>query len=77
MAFFIDHPVVDVQEMRIQPYFCVKQGNYFFSLFLGHPVYIQDNSVEKNQRLKKRVFFLFCLHELVYNGLFHDPYFTC
>ena len=30
--------LVDVQEIRIQPYFCVKQGDYFFSLFLGHPV---------------------------------------
>ena len=31
--------LVDVQEIRIQPYFCIKQGDYFFSLFLGHPVY--------------------------------------
>ena len=31
--------LVNVQEIRIQPYFCVKQGDYFFSLFLGHPVY--------------------------------------
>ena len=30
--------LVDVQEIRIQPYFCIKQGDYFFSLFLGHPV---------------------------------------
>ena len=30
--------LVNVQEIRIQPYFCVKQGDYFFSLFLGHPV---------------------------------------
>ena len=30
--------LVDVQEIRIQPYFCDKQGDYFFSLFLGHPV---------------------------------------
>ena len=32
--------LVDVQEIRIQPYFCVKQGDYFFSLFLGHPVFV-------------------------------------
>ena len=31
--------LVDVQEIRIQPHFCVKQGDYFFSLFLGHPVF--------------------------------------
>ena len=28
--------LVNVQEIRIQPNFCVKQGD--FSLFLGHPV---------------------------------------
>ena len=38
-----DHPhtanaTVDEQEIRIQPYFCTKQGDYFFSLFLGPPV---------------------------------------
>ena len=33
--------LVDVQEIRIQPYFCIKQGDYFFSLFLGHRVYIR------------------------------------
>ena len=30
--------LVDVQEIRIQHYFCIKQGDYFFSVFLGHPV---------------------------------------
>ena len=26
--------LVDVQEIRIQPYFCVKQGDYFFHFFV-------------------------------------------
>ena len=30
--------LVNVQEIRIQPCFWVKQGDYFFSLFLGHTV---------------------------------------
>ena len=30
--------LVDVQEIRIQPYFCVKQGDYFFPLFPKDPV---------------------------------------
>ena len=30
--------LVNVQEIRIQPYFRIKQDDYFFSLFLGHPV---------------------------------------
>ena len=29
---------VYVQEIRIQPYFCVKQGDYFFPLFPKDPV---------------------------------------
>ena len=29
-----------VQEIRIQPYFCVKQGHYFFPLFAKDPVYL-------------------------------------
>ena len=29
--------LVDVQEIRIQPYFCVKQGDYFFFTFSGTP----------------------------------------
>ena len=31
--------LVYVQEIRIQPYFCVKQGHYFFPLFAKDPVY--------------------------------------
>ena len=30
--------LVYVQEIRIQPYFCVKQGDYFFPLFAKDPV---------------------------------------
>ena len=30
----------DVQEIRIQPYFCVKQGDYFFHFFLN-TLYVQ------------------------------------
>ena len=30
--------LVYVQEIRIQPYFCVKQGHYFFPLFAKDPV---------------------------------------
>ena len=26
--------LVDVQEIRIQPYFCIKQDDYFFHFFL-------------------------------------------
>ena len=33
---------LDVQEIRIQPYFCVKQGDYFFSLLLGYPVFYRS-----------------------------------
>ena len=32
--------LVYVQEIRIQPYFCVKQGHYFFPLFAKDPVHI-------------------------------------
>ena len=31
--------LVYVQEIRIQPYFCVKQGDFFFPLFPKDPVY--------------------------------------
>ena len=31
--------LVYVQEIGIQPYFCVKQGHYFFPLFAKDPVY--------------------------------------
>ena len=30
--------LVYVQEIGIQPYFCVKQGHYFFPLFAKDPV---------------------------------------
>ena len=30
--------LVYVQEIRIQPYFCVKQGRYFFPLIAKDPV---------------------------------------
>ena len=30
--------LVYVQEIRIQPYFCIKQGHYFFPLFAKDPV---------------------------------------
>ena len=30
--------LVYAQEIRIQPYFCVKQGDYFFPLFPKEPV---------------------------------------
>ena len=35
--------LVYVQEIRIQPYFCVKQGDYFFPLFSKDPVYKYTN----------------------------------
>ena len=35
--------LVYVQEIRIQPYFCVKQGDYFFPLFAKDPVYVCVN----------------------------------
>ena len=34
--------LVYVQEIRIQPYFCVKQGDYFFPLFPKDPVFLFD-----------------------------------
>ena len=43
--------LVDVQEMRIQPHFCIKQGDYFFSLFLGHPVGYQNRNIAENIEL--------------------------
>ena len=53
--------LVDVQEIRIQPYFGVKQGDYFFSLFLKHPV------VGPLFRFicRKKVFFVHFKHSLV------------
>ena len=53
--------LVDVQEIRIQPYFGVKQGDYFFSLFLKHPV------VGPLLRFicRKKVFFVHFKHSLV------------
>ena len=28
----------NVQEIKIWPYFCIKIGDYFFPIFLWHPV---------------------------------------
>ena len=33
--------LVDVQEIRIQPNFCVKQGDYFFFHFFWNTLYIE------------------------------------
>ena len=35
--------LVYVQEIRIQPYFCVKQGHYFFPLFAKDPVWMKSS----------------------------------
>ena len=48
--------LVDVQEIRIQPYFCIKQGDYFFSLFLGHPVCIEAIELCYKLELTKVIF---------------------
>ena len=49
--------LVDVQEIRIQHYFCIKQDDYFFSLFLGHPVCMSSEKL------------LFCLCQAVISVL--------
>ena len=61
--------LVDVQELRIQSYFCIKQDDYFFSLFLGHPVVVlvQNRKVEQFKYLcyRRRMNFLgyFCISQ--------------
>ena len=35
---YVCYLLVNVQEIRIQPYFCVKQGDYLFPLFPKGPV---------------------------------------
>ena len=36
--------LVYVQEIRIQPYFCVKQGDFFLPLFPKDPVCINQGT---------------------------------
>ena len=50
--------LVNVQEIRIQPYFCVKQGDYFFSLFLGHPVCRSQNAYERMPNITVNIFII-------------------
>ena len=57
--------LVYVQEIRIQPYFCVKQGDYFFPLFAKDPVYflilvcqkIMKNVVNLRKQMYTKILF--------------------
>ena len=51
-----------VQEIRIQPYFCVKQGEYFFPLFSKDPVYLKIGINEYALGLKIKTFKNFYLN---------------
>ena len=42
-----------MQEIRIQPYFCVKQGDYFFPLFSKDPVF--ENPEVANKLYKSEI----------------------